>query len=75
LQEEKIKYQIRKVYNQEYPNSPIPNEVFKTKEYYSFIEDKWEDRKAGNFKIDYSESKLNTINRTWNLNLNVMMEC
>jgi hypothetical protein len=51
-------HQIRNVYNKEYPNSPIPNEVFKTKEYYNFMKDKWEDRKTGNCTIDYSRVKI-----------------
>jgi hypothetical protein len=75
LQEEKIIYQIRNVYNKEYPNSPVPNEVFKTKEYYNFMEDKWETEKLEVSKSIMIESKLSMINRTWGSNLKVMMEC
>jgi hypothetical protein len=52
LQEEKIKYQLKDVYNSEYPNSSIPNEVFKPKDYYSFIKDKWEAISTGAYYID-----------------------
>jgi hypothetical protein len=52
LQEEKIKYQNRNVYNKEYPCNPIPNEVFKTKEYYNWLKDKWEERITGEYIID-----------------------
>jgi hypothetical protein len=68
-------YQIRNVYNKEYPKSPIPNEVFKTKEYYNFMEDKWEDRKTGSSKIDYSRVKIKYDKPNMEFEFEVMMEC
>jgi hypothetical protein len=49
LKEEKIKYHLKNVYNLEYPNCPISNDVLKPKDYYSFIKDKWEDISTGSY--------------------------
>jgi hypothetical protein len=53
FQEEKIKYQLKDVYNSEYPSSPIPNDVLKPKDYYSFIKDKWDDISTDAYYIDH----------------------
>jgi hypothetical protein len=48
----------KNVYNSEYPNSPIPNDVFKPKDYYSFIKDKWGDISIGAYYIDHKGAKI-----------------